>query len=79
MFGRNSINGSVKWIGVPNFLRNDGPPWTLNILAPDANLGERGYSTNQNRGSGSGGELRQCCYPVELARPGPSSLPTEGL
>ena len=33
IFGRNSINGSAKWIGVPDFLRNDGQPWTLNILA----------------------------------------------
>ena len=26
MFVRNSINGSVDRLGVPNFLRNDGPP-----------------------------------------------------
>ena len=37
IFLRNSINGIVGWIGVPNFLRNDGPPWTLNIMAPYAN------------------------------------------
>ena len=36
MFGRNSINGSVKWLGVIELLRNDGPPWNLNILAPYA-------------------------------------------
>ena len=23
MFGRNYINGSVKWLGIPDFLRND--------------------------------------------------------
>ena len=34
IFGRNSNNGSVKWLGVTDFLRNDGPPWTLNLLAP---------------------------------------------
>ena len=25
MFGINSINGSVQWLGVPDFLRTDGP------------------------------------------------------
>ena len=33
------INGSVEWIGVPDFLRNDGLPWTLNLLAPYDNWG----------------------------------------
>ena len=55
MFGRNSINGSVKWLGVPNILRNDGPPWNLNILAPYANWGGRGFSTSPNLGSFYGG------------------------
>ena len=39
MFGRNYINGSVEWLGVPDFLRNYGPHWTLNLLAPYANWG----------------------------------------
>ena len=26
MFGKNSINGSVNWLIVPDFLRNYGPP-----------------------------------------------------
>ena len=55
MFGRNYINGSVKWIGVPNFLRNDWPPWTLNLLEFYANGGGRGSSNSPNLGSGSGG------------------------
>ena len=55
MFGRYSINGSVEWLGVPDFLRNDGPPWTLNLLPPYASWGDRGSSTNINWGSGSGG------------------------
>ena len=55
MFGRNSIYGGVKWLGVPNFLRNDGPPWTLNIMAPGANWGDRGYSTSPKWCSGSRG------------------------
>ena len=37
MFGRNYINESVDWLGVPNFLSNDGPPWTLNLLGTYAN------------------------------------------
>ena len=36
-----SINGSVDWIGVPDFLRNDGILWTLNLLAPFANWEEK--------------------------------------
>ena len=36
MFGWKSINGSVEWLGNPSNLRNDGPPWTLNPLAPTA-------------------------------------------
>ena len=55
MFVRNSINGRVKWISVPNFLRNDGTPWTLNLLDPYTNLGGRGSSTSLNLVSGSGG------------------------
>ena len=55
MFGKISINGSVKWLVVPNFLRNDGPPWTLNLLAPYSYWWERGSSTIPNLGSGSGG------------------------
>ena len=55
MFGRNYINGSVKWLGVPNFLRNYGLPWTLNLLAPYANWGGRGSSTSPKLGSGPGG------------------------
>ena len=28
MLGRKYINGSFEWMGVPDFLRTDGPPWT---------------------------------------------------
>ena len=55
MFGRKSMNGSVKWLEVPNLLSNDVPPWTLNLLAPYANWGDRVSSTITNLGSGSGG------------------------
>ena len=51
MFGRNSINESVEWLGVPDFLNNYGRPWTVNVLAPYASWGDIGSSTNQNWGS----------------------------
>ena len=38
-FGSNYINESAKWLGITNFLRNDGTRWTLNFLAPYANWG----------------------------------------
>ena len=55
MFGRNFINGNVKWLGVPDLLMNDVPPWTLNLLDPYANWGDRGSSTNPNWGVQYGG------------------------
>ena len=57
MFGRNYINGSVKCLGVPKFLRNDGPPWNLNLLDPYDNWVGRGSSTSPNLGSVYGGYL----------------------
>ena len=51
MFGRNSTNGSVKRLGVPDFLMNDGPPWTANLLSPYASWGDRGPITNLKWGS----------------------------
>ena len=54
MFGRYYINGRVKWLIVPNFLRNDGTTLNLNLLAPYANLGYKGSSTSPNLGSGYG-------------------------
>ena len=39
MFVRKFINGSVKRLGVSSFLRNDGPPWNLNIRASYAYWG----------------------------------------
>ena len=55
MFGTNSINGSFDWLGIYDFLWNDGLPWALNILAPYASWGYRGSIINQNWGSGYGG------------------------
>ena len=55
MFGRNFINESVEWLGVPDFHRTDGPAWTANILAHHPSWGDRGSSTNPNWVSKSGG------------------------
>ena len=55
MSGRKLINESIEWLGIPSFPRNDGPPWTLNILDPYADWGGRGSSISQNFSSGSGG------------------------
>ena len=63
MFGINSINRSLEWIGVPDFLRNDGPPCNLNLLAPYANWRYIGSSTNPNWGSVSGGDYYGVSFP----------------
>ena len=42
MYGRKLMNGSVKWLGVPTFFRNNGPPWADNILFPSPCWGVRG-------------------------------------
>ena len=55
MFFRNSINGSVEWLGIPEFMRNNGPSWTANILAPHPSSGDRGSITNTNWVSQYGG------------------------
>ena len=34
MFGRKLINVIFEWMGVPDFLRADGPPWTEISCAP---------------------------------------------
>ena len=56
MFGVNSVNGNVQWLGVPDFLRTDRPPWTANILAPHPIWGDQVSSTNPNLGSQSVGD-----------------------
>ena len=63
MFGINSINGSVQWLGVPDFLRTNGPAWTANLLAPHTSWGDRGSSTNKNRGSQSEGHSDSVSIP----------------
>ena len=51
MFGINSINVSVQWLGVPDPLGTDRTPWTDDILAPSPSCGNVGTSTNSNWGS----------------------------
>ena len=46
MIRRKCINGIFEWMGIPDFLRTNGPPWTANILAPYANWGRGGSSTS---------------------------------
>ena len=55
MFEINPINRSVEWLGVPDPLRTDGPPWTDNILAPSPDLGTGGTAINTNWGIQPGG------------------------
>ena len=63
MFGINSINGSVQWLGVPDFLRTDGPAWTANLLDTHPSWGDQGYSTNPNWGSQYGGHSDSVSIP----------------
>ena len=51
MFGLNSINGGIQWLGVPAPLRTDGTSWNDNILAPIPTWGNGGTTTNSNWGS----------------------------
>ena len=55
MFGLNSINGSVQWLGVPHFLSTNGPPWTDDILSPSHSWENGSTDTNPNLGSQTGG------------------------
>ena len=55
MFGVNSINGSFQWLGVPDLLMTDVPPWTDYILAPITAWGNGGTDTNANWGRQPGG------------------------
>ena len=48
MFGRISINGSVEWLGVPDFHKTNVQACTANLLAPYPNWGDGGSATNLN-------------------------------
>ena len=72
MFGVNSINGSVQWLGVRDFLRTDGPPWSDNLLGPDLSWVDGGTTTNQNWVSQHGGTygivVVPCSRPVPVCQ-----------
>ena len=51
MFCVNFINGNVQWLGIPDFLRTNGPPCTDNLLDPGPSWVYGGTTTNQNWGS----------------------------
>ena len=71
MFGRIPINGSVKILGVPDFLWNDRMPWNLNLLDPYDGWGCRVCSTNQNwvSQSGGGSEMEFSCLCPSILPP----------
>ena len=43
-----SINGSVEYLGIPDFHRTGGLFWAGNLLAPRYSWGGSGTTTNQN-------------------------------
>ena len=55
MFGVNSINGSVQWLGVPAPLSTNGSPGTDNTFAPSFDWRTGGTDTNPNWGRKPGG------------------------
>ena len=66
MFGRNYINGSVEWLGVPDLLRTNGPAWTSNLLDPQTSWGYIWFTTNLNWVSQSGGAYGS--FPIPWSR-----------
>ena len=63
MFGVNTMNGSVQWLSVPDFLRTDGPPWSDNLLATGPSWGDGCTTTNQNWGTQHGGPYGSVAIP----------------
>ena len=47
MLGRKFIDGSFEYVGVPDFLRTNGPPWNDNLLAPYADCGRGGRPSSR--------------------------------
>ena len=63
MFGKNFINVSVEWFGVPDFHSINGPAWTADILAPRPSWVDVGSTTNPNWGSKYGGSSGSVSVP----------------
>ena len=55
IIGRILINGSVEWLGVPDFHRTGGTFWDHNLLDLCSSWGYSDTTTNQNWGSQPGG------------------------
>ena len=64
MFGVNYINESIQWLGVPDPLKTDGPPWIDNILDTSPAWGAGGTATNLNWGSQPGGPYGSFSIPL---------------
>ena len=76
MNGRNLINGSVKWIGVPRLVCDDELPWTANILVPIPRWGVGGTFENLAWGSQPSGRYSGVDVPWRGAAPArPAYLP----
>ena len=58
-----SINGSVEWLGIPDFHITSGPFWTANILAPSYSWGDGGTKTNKNWGIKPGVPYGSVAFP----------------
>ena len=56
IFGRISINGSVEYLGIPDFHRTDGPAWNETIMPPRSRWVEGDTSTNNKWGIQPGGD-----------------------
>ena len=48
ILGQIFINGSVEYLGIPDFQRTGGPFWDENLLDPCFSWGDSGTTTNQN-------------------------------
>ena len=46
ILGGISINGSVEWLGIPDFKRTGGPIWADNLLVPHSSWGDGATTTN---------------------------------
>ena len=69
IFGRISIDGSVKYLVVPDFHRTGGPFWDANLLDPHSSWVNGGKITNQNWVNQPGG-LYVPSLSVRLTSPG---------
>ena len=76
IYGRKWINGRVKWLGVPTFLRNDGTPWADNVLCTSLCWGVGGTYEIWDLESQPGGRYSNVDVPWRGAVPArPTYLP----